>query len=378
MPDSPGLPISPAVFVRLRLLILSAALAPALAGCHRKASDDPASPITVSPSLPKAQRARVRASIDALFADPDAGETRAVVLLQGGRVVGERYAEGVSAQAPQPGGSLSKCVTGLLVGLLVSDGRLRLDAPAAVPAWRRAGDPRGAITPRMLLQMRSGLRHQELGEDGDAARMLQGEGRSDVAAYAEGEPVIAPAGQRSNYSSADTVVLSDVVARTLTSSDVPTERRQTVFDYLRTRLLVPARMASMVVGFDPRGTMIGATAMKATPRDWGNVGELLRNNGAVKGAQLLPRGWIAFMRRASPADPEMGAQLWLDHRNTLLPGRAPPGVFACAGAGGQFVIVSPAQRATLVRMGASGDGGSGVLSRRLANILRALPGYGPG
>jgi CubicO group peptidase (beta-lactamase class C family) len=304
------------------------------------------------------------------------------MLLRGGRIVAERYAAGTSVDTPMAGGSAGKCVTALLVGLLVADGRLKLDAPAAIPAWQRPGDPRSAITPRMLLQMRSGLRHTELGDDGDAARMLRGEGQNDMAAYAEGEPMAAPAGQRSNYSSADTIVLADLAARTLAPDGDFRSRQSAVAEYLRTRLFVPARLGSMVAGYDAHGTMIGATNVQASPRDWARLGELLRSDGAVGGAQLLPRGWIAFMRRPSPVDPEMGAQLWLNHRTdedgSLLPGRAPPGVFACAGAGGQFVIVSPAQRATLVRLGASGDGGSGVLTRRLADILRALPGYGPG
>src|SRR3546814_9398548 len=59
---------------------------------------------------------------------------------------------------------MAKTVTAMLVGELVADGKLALDAPAPVPEWHRPGDPRGAITLRMLLQMRSGLRHTEIGD----------------------------------------------------------------------------------------------------------------------------------------------------------------------------------------------------------------------
>ena len=52
----------------------------------------------------------------------------------------------------------------LSIGLLVADGRLRLDESVPVPEWQRSGDPRGEITLRQLLQMRSGLRHTEAGD----------------------------------------------------------------------------------------------------------------------------------------------------------------------------------------------------------------------
>jgi CubicO group peptidase (beta-lactamase class C family) len=61
---------------------------------------------------------------------------------------------------------MAKSVTGVLIGLLVADGRLRLDEGVPVPAWQRSGDPRGEITLRQLLQMRSGLRHVEADRSG--------------------------------------------------------------------------------------------------------------------------------------------------------------------------------------------------------------------
>ncbi|MEB0161228.1 serine hydrolase, partial [Pseudomonas sp. AH2 (2023)] len=71
--------------------------------------------------------------------------------------------------------SIAKSVTAVLVGLMVSDGRLALDMPVPVAAWSQPGDPRGKITLRQLLQMRSGLDHVEDGEpitNGDTVRML--------------------------------------------------------------------------------------------------------------------------------------------------------------------------------------------------------------
>jgi CubicO group peptidase (beta-lactamase class C family) len=69
-------------------------------------------------------------------------------------------------------GGIVRAITAVMIGMLVSDGRCASNETAPVPAWQRPGDPRGEITLRHLLQMRSGLRE----EPGDDARMLFGSG----------------------------------------------------------------------------------------------------------------------------------------------------------------------------------------------------------
>jgi CubicO group peptidase (beta-lactamase class C family) len=365
-------------------LIAAAMALQSLAGCHDAPSRAHASPTTavIAPGVPGPA---MEEAIDALFADPAAGETRALLVLRDGKPVAERYGAGFGPGTRQIGWSMSKCVTGLLVGLLVADGRLRLDAPAPVPAWQRAGDPRGAITLRMLLQMRAGLKHVESTEPvyaADTAKMLFLEGRDDMAAYAEGQPLETPAGARFLYSTADSVILADLAARVLAPGAPPEARRQAVAQYLQSRLFEPARLSSMLPEFDARGTMEGGSMIWATARDWGGLGELLRHDGiaggAAGGAQVIPRNWIAFMRSASPANPAYGGQLWLNHASTvskqnLFPGRAPSDLFACIGHRGQYVIVSPSQQLTLVRLGISEGEPNVALREHLLAILRLFP-----
>jgi CubicO group peptidase (beta-lactamase class C family) len=87
--------------------------------------------------------------------------TRAVVVVYRGRVIAERFAPGISARTPLPGWSMTKSVTGALVGVLVKEGKLALDRSALLPAWRDAGDPRARITLDQLLRMTSGLQFNE-------------------------------------------------------------------------------------------------------------------------------------------------------------------------------------------------------------------------
>lgn len=365
-------------------LILPLLMLPALMGCGSgDKAPPPLDPAALSAVIkePGVPRERLARAIDDLFADEEAGETRAVLVLSEGRIVAERYGEGFGRDSRMMGWSMTKTVTGVMIGQLVADGRLRLNETAPVPAWQRSGDPRGEITLRQLLQMRSGLRHTEAGVPSyasDEVRMLFLDGRDDMAAYAEAQPLEAEPGKAFEYSSATSVILADIAARALTDNPDPAYRRRAVADYLRTRLLDPVGMRSAVVEFDAKGTFIGSSMMHATARDWAKFGEFLRGGGAVKGAQLVPRGWIDFMTTPSPREAAYGAHLWLNRpsrneNDVLFPDRAPQSLFACIGHLGQYVIVSPTQKLTLVRLGKSDGEQRARLRRRLADIVSLFP-----
>ena len=367
-------------------LILPLLALPALSGCDR--SSQPDEPPALSAQALRAvdenagaPREKLARAIEALFTDAEAGQTQAVVILHRGRVVAERYGEGIDRETRLAGWSMAKSVTGTMIGLLVSDGRLRLDETPPVPAWQRSGDPRGEITLRQLLQMRSGLRHGEwTGRSGesDRTRMLFLDGRDNTAAYAEAQPLEAEPGRTFEYSSATTAILSDIAARSLTESTDPEIRRKLVADYLRNRLFEPLGMASMVSEFDSSGTLLGSSMIHGTARDWGKFGEFLRHGGSVRGAQLIPRGWIEFMTSPSPRNRAYGAQVWLnradpDGEDQLFPGKAPATLFAAIGDQGQFLIVSPDQKLTLVRLGNGSPEQNAAVRGRLSDIVALFP-----
>jgi CubicO group peptidase (beta-lactamase class C family) len=370
--------------VRRLSLILPLALLPALLACHPQPAEQPLSPAALSAVVdhPGPPREALARAIDDLFSDPASGETRAVLILRDGRIVAERYAPGYGPDTRLIGWSMSKSVTAALIGLLVSDGRLRLDEPAPIPAWQRPGDPRGEITLRELMQMRSGLHHRENADppyNSDTARMLFLDGRDDTAAYAEGQPLEDEPGTKWRYSTATSAILSDIATRALTDSADPAARQKAMADYLRTRLLEPAGLSSMVAEYDAAGTLLGSSMIHATARDWARFGELLRNQGSVEGRQILPREWVAFMTSPSPANPGYGAQIWLnrpqiDGTKEMFADRGPPGLFACVGHLGQYVLVWPEARLTVVRLGKTIDPKRPALLAHLADIVNLFNG----
>ena len=363
--------------------LLGLTLLPALIGCHPAAPPEvplSARALAAVSANPGAPREKLARRVDTLFTAPDMGETRAVIVVADGKVVAERYGPGYHGNTRFISWSMAKSVTGVLIGLLVADGRLRLDESPPIPAWQRPGDPRGEITLRQLLQMRSGLRHTEAGDPiyrSDEVRMLFLDGRDDMAAYAESQPLEAEPGRKWEYSSNTTVILADIAARVLTDSADPLVRRRAVGDYLHTRLFEPLGMTSVIPEFDAHGTLIGGSLIHATARDWAKFGEFLRGYGAVRGAQIVPRGWIEFMAAANPRNPGYGAQLW---RNAVPAGGGeiqfpgtPASVFSCDGHLGQYIAVSPRQHLTVVRLGRTDENAMAPVRRGIAEIMRLYP-----
>src|SRR5580698_5370293 len=136
-------------------------------------------------------------------------DTRAIVVVQGGSIVAERYAPGFTKDTRLLGWSMSKSVTASLIGTLIASGQLKLDAPAPVPEWTIAGDPRHAVTLRNLLNMSSGLAFKEPYEPGsDSTAMLFQS--HDMAGYAATRALAHPPGTFWAYSSGTANILSRI------------------------------------------------------------------------------------------------------------------------------------------------------------------------
>src|SRR5690606_1235359 len=276
---------------------------------------------------------------------------------------------------------MSKTVTGVLIGMLVADGRLRLDEPAPVEHWQRAGDPRGEITLRHLMQMRSGLRHEEMAEpihESPEVRMLFVDGRDDMARFAEAQPLEYEPGTRFEYSTPSTVILSDIITRVLAPDGDAAARREAVDAFLRGRLSGPLGMESLVAEYDAAGTLIGGSLMWANARDWARFGDFLRRKGWVNGVPLVPRSWIDFMTSPSPRSPDYGGQLWLNRpsgtdRDVLFAERGPTDLFSMVGHLGQYVMVSPSSKLTVVCLGHTPGDARDALEEELADIFDLYP-----
>src|SRR5688572_10019371 len=78
------------------------------------------------------------------FLDKDVN-TRALLVVHKDSIITERYAKGYHKNSKFLGWSMAKSVTAALVGVLVQQGKLRIDQPAPVAQWRDQNDKRHKI-----------------------------------------------------------------------------------------------------------------------------------------------------------------------------------------------------------------------------------------
>ncbi len=288
--------------------------------------------------------AKLTALLDHAFSDPDElEETHAVVIVQGGRLLLERYGKGMSAADTFPSWSMAKSITQALVGLLVKDGKLDIHAPAAVPEWQQAGDPRQAITLDLLLRMSSGLAFMEeyvADNPSDVIPMLFGAGKDDVAHYAADKPLAHAPGSFWSYSSGTSNIVARIAGRAA-GGDFET--------FMRTRLFEPLGMLSPQPKFDTAGTFIGSSLCFCTAQDFARFGLLYMRGGQWDGRELLPASWVDYARTPTwqqPTDQALyGAHWWID--------MAGPGTFSANGYEGQFITIVPDLDLIVVRHGST-------------------------
>ncbi len=301
-------------------------------------------------------------------------DTRALLVAAGGRIVLERYAAGFGRESRFRSWSMAKSVTQCLTGILVREGHLTLDAPAPVPDWQRAGDPRAQLTLRHILNMTTGLDNADGGDDGDsfAAQLLFGERAKDSAAFATRVDLAHEPGTHWDYSTGTSQILSGIVGRSVGGG------REGVRAFAERELAAPLGIRSLVLEFDAAETMLGGSYVWASARDWARLGLLYLRDGRWDGRRILPEGWVDFTRTPAPAanNGSYGAHVWItaqpgpEQWPTLAPGIE---AFQMNGNAGQFVVMVPDRDLVIVRLGEMHVSTWPELNAQLAELINAFP-----
>lgn len=271
--------------------------------------------------------------------------TRAVVVLSGGHIVGERYADGFDEQTRQLGWSMSKSVANLLTGRLVQEGVVDLSETGLRDEWT---DERASISIEDLLRMRSGLAWDETYDLGTPiTEMLYLE--PDMAGFAAGQPLEHPIGSVQQYSSGSTNILCSVLL----------ERADADAGLLDELLFQPLGITSAVWEADGAGTPVCSSYLWATPRDWAALGQFALDGGTWNRTQLLPEDWMSQSTTpvsAGESDADAyGLSWWLNVRpdGSLRFPELPRDAYWMSGHDGQRVYVVPSADLVVVRMGFS-------------------------
>jgi CubicO group peptidase (beta-lactamase class C family) len=273
--------------------------------------------------------------------------TRAVLVLYDGNLILEKYAPGFDKNTVMLGWSMSKSLTGAMIGILVNQHRLAVDEPAPVARWSKSD--KSKITIKNLLQQTTGLDFTEnYTRPSSVTKMLFRKG--DMAAYTASLPLKYQPGTVFNYSSGNSNILSNLVRQ------IVGEKDYSAFPYRE--LFYKINAYSFLLEPDASGTYIGSSYSYATARDFARFGLLYYNNGMWNGQQVLPVNWVKESVQPSYADKRKhyGYQFWLngyDENDTTkrwYPG-VPPDMFFCDGYGGQDVYIIPSEKLIVVRLG---------------------------
>jgi len=319
---------------------------------------------------------KVKQAIDAAFA-PAAEETAAFVVTWKGRLVGERYGDGITMHTPLEGWSMAKSVTATMMGVLIKQGAYTLNQPAPIPEWQAPGDPRARIRIADILNMSSGIRIKAPDDpDFDPKgtypdHLYLYTGRVNSFQYAATRPQQWPPGKVGRYRNTDPVLVNYLIRLAVEKrgEDYHSFPQRALFDKIGIR--------TMVLETDPFGNFLGQGYDFMSGRDWARLGNLYLQDGVWNGERILPEGYTRFVSTAAPgwsADkrPVYGGFFWINHDGAFP---VPRDAYYMAGAGNQTTLIIPSHDLVVVRLGhfKGSTVGSSGFQKALALLMEAVP-----
>ncbi|MGH9324771.1 MAG: serine hydrolase domain-containing protein [Vicinamibacteria bacterium] len=324
------------------------------------------------PLPPEIDPEKLKAAEDAAFAGE--GLTAAFLVTHKGRIIAERYMDGIDKDTQLESWSMGKSLTATLLALLVKDGDLVVEDPAPVPEWQAPDDPRRAIRILDLLRMSSGLRFIA-GQDPDYTpelgypdHMLIYTGALDAFHHSVTRPPQFPPNTEGRYRNSDPLTLGYIIKRTVT------ERGEEYLTFPQRALFDRIGIRRQVLETDPYGNFLLTGYDYGTARNWARIGMLHLQDGIWGGERILPEGWVQLVSTPAPAwtRPVYGGQWWLNGEEQRP---IPKSAFWAAGGGGQTVIVIPTHDMVVVRLGhfrGAREGGN-ALNEALKLLMEAVP-----
>ena len=269
-----------------------------------------------------------------------------LLLIKDGEILLERYQYDRTPAHRFVSHSMAKSIVSIAVGMALAEGKIAsLDDAVSKYAPKLAGSPYGGTSIRNVLRMSSGVPFNEVydGKDDLTRFSILRRSRGSIAALRSFGGREVEQGTRFHYASSETVVLA-VLLRAVTGT--------TLSEYLTERLWQPMGAEADATWVRSRdGLEIGSGSFNAILRDYGRLGVLLANDGAVGARQVVPKEYLleatdwhrqpdAFApRRATPYF-GYGYQFW------TYPGEKRR--FALLGVYGQSIFVDPELKLVMV------------------------------
>ncbi|MFV3126624.1 serine hydrolase domain-containing protein [Niveispirillum sp. KHB5.9] len=303
---------------------------------------------------------------------------QAFIVWHDGRIQDEAYFNGTDMDTPLASKSLSKPMTGMIIGRAIQMGHVKsLDQSVSdfITEWK--GTPKGAMQIRHLLDMRTGFLEQGFSPDPASPWNLAYLAVDHDKYIVQDYPFTHKPGERYGYSNATSELIALVIERA-------TGRRYA--EFVGTELLIPVGAPGGEVWINrPGGLAHSGCCMMLPARAWLQMARLLLDDGVVGGKQLLPKGYVKQMATGTAQNPHYGLGLWVagpykERRGFGAPGAAGPQVlhsqpyldkdlFMFDGNGNQTVQISQAAGLIVLRLGPNPPKGVDWDNSRLPNLL---------
>jgi CubicO group peptidase (beta-lactamase class C family) len=322
---------------------------------------------------------KVAAAVNAAF-EPAAGMTAAFLVTWKGRIVGERYGDGITMHTPLESWSMGKSLTATLMGVLIHQGVYDLWQPAPVPEWQADDDPRADIRIADLLRMSSGLRFRgHLDPDLDVSlgyldHLYVYTGSVNSFQWAATRPLQWPPNTVGRYRNSDPVLVNYLIRLGVEG------RGEEYLSFPQRALFDKLGIRNMVLETDPYGNFLLQGYELGAARDWARLGNLYLQDGVWMGERTLPEGYAEFVSTVAPAweadgRPIYGGFFWINKDNYYP---IPEDAYYMAGAGGQMTFIIPSHDLVVVRLGhyRGDEVGEEGLKKALTLLMEAIPASG--
>mgnify|MGYP002623637964 CR=1 FL=1 len=320
--------------------------------------------------------ALVEQALDVGFGPPEARTLGLVVTYQG-RILGERYGEGIDIHTPLESWSMTKSLTGTLMGVLIREGVYELWQSAPIPEWQGEGDPRQEIRIGDIMRMSSGIRinapaDPDYDESSYADHYYLYTGTVNSFNWAATRPQQWPPNTVGRYRNTDPVLASYLVR--LGAEALGEEYHA----FPQRRLFDRIGIRDGLIETDPYGNFLGQGLAFMAARDWARLGNLYLQDGVWMGERILPEGYVTYASTVAPAweaDGRRvygGAFFWVNGEGG---GGLPTTADQMLGAGGQSTTISPSHDLVVARLGkyTGARAGGQALDEAFALLLRAVP-----
>ncbi len=289
--------------------------------------------------------------------------TEGLVIIKDGSLVFEYYDSYYTHRTPHILWSVSKTITGALLGQAVEDKRISLDDKLN-DFYPRPDATYQDIQIKNLFYLDTGFIWDEF-YSGDVKKspvlnMLYGDGHRDIAEYASSKKVIEKGpGYKWNYTTGTPAITMGVLKQVY-GQEYDEMPWKNFFDRIG--------MSNVHFERDPVGVFNGGSSAFATPRDMARIGYLYLNNGLWNGEEILSKDWIYKTMQVSPGyesagtvirditdDGVYGGSVWLNKKVKSGFGKPyptlPDDMYMALGHYGQMVIVLPSQKMVIARTG---------------------------